>query len=134
MSADIINLRPRETAQYLWACDCGSTTHHAHADGKLVCASCEAVGMGENGLWRERLPALPDAPPPLDAANFKVTNLADAPSFLRRQLKGGEEMAGVVVVFSDGSLALWTSQINTPERHEWFAAKLADALARIPKS
>lgn len=131
---DVIDLsKAREEKRLIWTCSCGCTTHYHYADGGVACGSCDTPANGNSGEWRLRIPDPPSDPADLDASNFKVTSIATADVFLRRQIKLAAErgVAAAVVAYDDGALSTWAPDIEGDERKAWVRRKLAEASARI---
>lgn len=133
MTDNVVHLPRRDEGELVWACDCGSTTHYHHADGRVTCGSCDVEASGASGSWRARLPEEPIDPRPLDHDNFKVTDFTGPDVFLKRQIKTseGRPMAAAIIVFHDGSFSTWQADIETDEQKAWLLRKLADAGVRM---
>lgn len=132
MSGEVVPFRRPDDRTLLWVCNCGSTTHHHHANGAVECASCRNIASDLTGEWRERLPDAPDEASPLSSANFKVLDLGNAEAFLRRQLKSDPERARCIVrIDDDGGASTWADEIDTPEREAWLLRRLSEAFRRI---
>lgn len=133
MTGNVVKLPRRDGASLVWVCACGSTTHYHHADGSVVCGSCETPATSLNGDWRLRFPEEPPAPTSLDHTNFKVADFDTVEVFMKRQLKvaDGRPIAAAVVMFSDGSFATWGREIETPKQQAWLRRKLVEAGRRM---
>ncbi|HET9160470.1 MAG TPA: hypothetical protein VFN88_07640 [Caulobacteraceae bacterium] len=136
MDDNVVKLPRRDGGETVWACGCGCTVHYHHADGRVVCSHCDTLADGAHGEWRLRLPEEPAAPAALDSSNFKVIDLSDAESFLRRQIataKPERPVAIAVVIYADGSASTWGDDISTEDRRGWVHRKMAEATARLTR-
>lgn len=134
MSDNIITFpQPDDGRRVIWACGCGCTVHYHHASGDVECSACGSIADALGGEWRTRFPEAADEPEPLDEHNFKVIDLSDAESFLRRQIaiaKGGKKVAMVVVAYAGGGgVSTFTEGATADEAVCW----LDEARARIAR-
>ena len=133
MSDNVVTLPRRDGSSLIWVCNCGSTTHYHHADGSIVCGSCETAATALDGDWRLRFPDEPLDPPALDSKNFKVADFNTVDIFMKRQMRTAETrpIAAAAVFFSDGSISTWAGEIETDEQKAWVTRKFDEAAARM---
>jgi hypothetical protein len=130
---EVVSLPRRDGGSTVWVCNCGSTTHYHHADGKVTCGSCEQEAGAANGEWRLRFPEAPSEPAPLDSANFKIAAFNTAEVFFRRQAKAasGRPIAAALVFFADGSFSNWCGGIEAEDQRAWLRDRLREAETRL---
>lgn len=133
MNDNVVTLPRRDGAVAILVCPCGCTAHYHRVDGSVACGSCEMILDAAMANWRLRYPEAPTEPRELDGDNFKVTDIASADIFLRRQIKasGQRDVAAAVVIFADGASATWAPDVDTAERRDWLRRHMAEATRRL---
>lgn len=113
----------------VWRCNCGCSTHYAHANGYLTCAHCGTVGNGTGGEWRKSLPDEAHEPKEIEEGDIRVTSLDSPHAALKRvqRLADPDDLAALIVMQKDGRLNVWGDNFDTEERVEWLDRRLADA-------
>lgn len=127
---------PSTDAGAIWVCNCGSTVHYCHADGRIECAACETITSDCSAAWRERLPATPKDPEPMPPDAFKVVSLQSVDLFYRRRIKAeatDEPAIAVVCLYSDGSQVTFLDHKTSPDP-EWLKRQLDLAHERFAQS
>lgn len=108
MSAEVVDLsKARRDARLIWVCSCGCTTFRLFADGYAECAGCEERARGEPEGWRERLPPEPAEPIQVEPDAFAVKSIDDADVFLKRTANNAADIATVIILRADGTIATW---------------------------
>jgi hypothetical protein len=131
MADNVVMLPKREPPELIWICDCGCSTHFHHADGGVVCATCDNVASVSDDGWRQQLPASPADPEPC-RGTFASFDLSSAEAFFRRQLKAGSaDVSAVIVIHDDGSASTYGKCENTAERRDWLRQCIAQAFGRM---
>lgn len=113
----------------VWRCNCGCLTFFVRADQEIECAQCGSIAA-DCGEWRAREPEQPAADvPPVGADDVTVTDLGAAEHAIRRVMKKIDHanIAGLIVINSDGSLSAWGS-VETPAESRWMRSRVSAAL------
>lgn len=130
---DVVSLPVKDERELIWACLCGSTTHHLHVTGAVECAACRRFGQADDNSWRERLPQPAAEVPPVDHSNFKVASIDTAQNFFRRHAKiEGTDTMAVVIVYEDSGVSTWSrDDLAGEERRGWLRRRLDEAFGQI---
>lgn len=131
MTDNVLNFPKKDPERLVWTCQCGCTSHHAHLDSSLECASCGTMAAADQGEWRQRLPAPPEEAKPMDAGAFKVTGIGGAEGFLRRQAKDTSDIIAAIILNTDGSASTWATGFEGEERRAWLDRQLERARVQL---
>lgn len=132
MTDKVISLQQiRESKRLIWVCRCGCTTHYHYENGEIECGSCGHVADSLEGAWRLKLPETPEKPEELDESNFRTLPNSTPDAFMKRQLKCGNPISAMFVLFEDGGASTWSPQISTMERVELVKKTLAECMERL---
>lgn len=141
MTDNVVDLHPSRAAQgkLIWVCNCGCSTHYAHADGQLECAHCGAMGDGSGSEWREQLPEPTTVHPVSTGPDEKrVVSLGDTSAALKRMLRRAEDdrdnLAFVLIYRRGGEVGVWGDKIEGDEQSTWFDRRCADAKELLAKA
>ncbi len=132
--AEIVDFVARREAKLgYWRCQCGCMTYYLRSDGCVECAQCRGIDS-ESGYWRVPPDDTDEPRAEMDDADpaVKIVDLGAELSLARVLNRADPGVTFTAIILQhDGSMHLWSVDIDTRARRGWLRRHLEAARKRL---